>query len=527
MKYVLLVFGLLLAIGGGFTFAASYGTMLDGNMGGLIGVIGISGGILVIGQVFVLQSLEALRASFERGLDARHAPHPVDTTHFAAESYDQHDHGAAPPFDRAAPAFAGNATDEPEARGAFAQHQEPAVQMGAETAAAEPKWAPEPAEPDHQKAYSEAAAPPRIPNIDTELLFEAAMASPSSARTPVETSTEASAETHANTAEGPAHAAFDTSAPALSGSAPKTSPSLSDMWRRVTARNGKSANEAEAEELPPPPPIPIPARPVAAPAAVAEETAATDHFAAPQAEYPQGNEANVEEPTLLQLPPAHRQFAAAHNAAPQDTAPRVAAPQDTPPQDTPPQDTAPQDTAPQDKAPQDTAPQDTVPHDAAPQGAFGPHQPDVHDAELGDWFDRALAGLDDHAPPPPLQRDGVDLDRSRTVNATGSNKSERDADGKPVERPIFPHPAPAEPRVAPFPEKPSRPVAAKEPEPAVAAKPESAAHPTEMGRYQADGTTYVMYSDGSIEAQTEQGVYRFGSMAELKAFFDDQTVAAT
>ena len=41
-----------------------------------------------------------------------------------------------------------------------------------------------------------------------------------------------------------------------------------------------------------------------------------------------------------------------------------------------------------------------------------------------------------------------------------------------------------------------------------------------IGRYEADGTSYVMYADGSIEAQTYSGVYRFASMAELKAFIE-------
>jgi hypothetical protein len=40
-----------------------------------------------------------------------------------------------------------------------------------------------------------------------------------------------------------------------------------------------------------------------------------------------------------------------------------------------------------------------------------------------------------------------------------------------------------------------------------------------VGRYEAEGTAYVMYADGSIEAQTQEGVLRFRSMAELKAFF--------
>lgn len=41
-----------------------------------------------------------------------------------------------------------------------------------------------------------------------------------------------------------------------------------------------------------------------------------------------------------------------------------------------------------------------------------------------------------------------------------------------------------------------------------------------VGRYESEGTSYVMYADGSIEAQSAAGVYRFASMAELKAFIE-------
>ncbi len=46
--------------------------------------------------------------------------------------------------------------------------------------------------------------------------------------------------------------------------------------------------------------------------------------------------------------------------------------------------------------------------------------------------------------------------------------------------------------------------------------------PAVIGHYEAEGTSYTMYSDGSIEAQSERGVARFNSMAELKAFFETQ-----
>jgi hypothetical protein len=51
----------------------------------------------------------------------------------------------------------------------------------------------------------------------------------------------------------------------------------------------------------------------------------------------------------------------------------------------------------------------------------------------------------------------------------------------------------------------------------------TAAEPAILGRYQANGNSYVMFSDGSIEAVTQTGVYRFGSMAELKAFIEAQS----
>jgi hypothetical protein len=47
---------------------------------------------------------------------------------------------------------------------------------------------------------------------------------------------------------------------------------------------------------------------------------------------------------------------------------------------------------------------------------------------------------------------------------------------------------------------------------------------TIVGRYESDGTSYVMYADGSIEARSERGVFHFQSMAELKAFMESQAL---
>jgi hypothetical protein len=51
---------------------------------------------------------------------------------------------------------------------------------------------------------------------------------------------------------------------------------------------------------------------------------------------------------------------------------------------------------------------------------------------------------------------------------------------------------------------------------------ESEAGRAVVGRYESEGTSYVMYADGSVEARSERGVFHFQSMAELKAFMDAQ-----
>ncbi len=48
------------------------------------------------------------------------------------------------------------------------------------------------------------------------------------------------------------------------------------------------------------------------------------------------------------------------------------------------------------------------------------------------------------------------------------------------------------------------------------------AEPAVIGRYEAEGTAYLMFADGSIEAQSEAGIFRFASMAELKAFIEER-----
>ncbi len=83
-------------------------------------------------------------------------------------------------------------------------------------------------------------------------------------------------------------------------------------------------------------------------------------------------------------------------------------------------------------------------------------------APATDWLDEALAGLGESVVP----------------------KSPRTSAEAP---PIAPHAPPEQPEI--------------------------------IGRYEVEGTEYVMYVDGSIDALTEDGVLRFKSLADLKAFF--------
>ncbi len=56
------------------------------------------------------------------------------------------------------------------------------------------------------------------------------------------------------------------------------------------------------------------------------------------------------------------------------------------------------------------------------------------------------------------------------------------------------------------------------------APPTMADAPTVVGRYDANGASYVLFSDGTIEVETEAGTHRFASMADLKDYIDRQEV---
>ena len=136
-------------------------------------------------------------------------------------------------------------------------------------------------------------------------------------------------------------------------------------------------------------------------------------------------------------------------------------------------------------------PPEEEPHPAPPVAMEEPATP-----PMDDWLDRAFAD--------------IDRDLSTPTLAHVEPAHEPAALEPPVPEPTMREPAFAEA------EAPHE-AAAEAP---AAPPPAPAAESNVIGRYEADGTSYVMYADGSIEAQSDGGVYRFSSMAELKAFIE-------
>ncbi len=161
----------------------------------------------------------------------------------------------------------------------------------------------------------------------------------------------------------------------------------------------------------------------------------------------------------------------------------------------------------------------------------------------------AAPGADVEAPPPAppakpapvaarrldtLERDAATAGQARARPAPAAPPAVEPAprveiESKPPPKPDATAPAPpnvAAPRVEP------RPPSAEEaldwlergladaPTAPAASAPEP---PRIVGRYQASGVDYVMFSDGSIEADNGGARRRFGSMDELKAFIAEPT----
>jgi hypothetical protein len=108
-----------------------------------------------------------------------------------------------------------------------------------------------------------------------------------------------------------------------------------------------------------------------------------------------------------------------------------------------------------------------------------------------DWFERALAGLDESF------EQGLAEARAGAVE-----------------------PAPATPSPAPRAEEAvhhAPPAAPETPKSLPSAAEEER---VEIGRYETEGTLYIMYADGSIDARSAGTVYRFESLAALKAHIE-------
>ncbi len=159
----------------------------------------------------------------------------------------------------------------------------------------------------------------------------------------------------------------------------------------------------------------------------------------------------------------------------------------------------------------------------APLGAVPPPPPPpMHQveftAEQNDWLDHALAELDSAIAETPFARHPEATPEAPAAAVPPAPAFARRVEAEKPEKPPA-NKAPTEPAEEKSVE--AAPPLAEDTEPATELA-SLAQEPAVIGRYEAEGTTYVMFADGSIEAQSERGVARFKSMADLKAYFETQ-----
>lgn len=177
-------------------------------------------------------------------------------------------------------------------------------------------------------------------------------------------------------------------------------------------------------------------------------------------------------------------------------------------------------------------PQPAPPRKEEPQPVPAP-EPDAVPS-MDDWLDRAFSALDNevatspaqtilpahHQEPEPPQTAGDHGELAHQDAGAELHEPlahELDAAEIPAHVDAL-HAAPPQPDLA---STPDHHPPARNPEPMLeAAAPLLVLEPVETGRYETDGTTYIMYSDGAIDVQSEAGTYRFASMAELKAYIE-------
>ena len=117
----------------------------------------------------------------------------------------------------------------------------------------------------------------------------------------------------------------------------------------------------------------------------------------------------------------------------------------------------------------------------------------------------------------------------RSQSAAGRLKSRLATVGMPKAEPALAAPGDRpqdldEPvlRPGPPPAPVGRPSPQIAPPPEVRPDPSLVEAPTVVGRYDANGATYVLFSDGTIEVETGSGTHRFDSMADLKDHIERQ-----
>ncbi|SFL11898.1 hypothetical protein [Methylorubrum salsuginis] len=127
--------------------------------------------------------------------------------------------------------------------------------------------------------------------------------------------------------------------------------------------------------------------------------------------------------------------------------------------------------------------------------------------------------LPDLLPEEPPRREGED-DALFAAPAAESEPSLAVAEGIGLRPALDLTPEPPAPEPEPEPAPVSEPAAAASAETEHEAEPEPAAEPERhaVGSYASGANTYVMFSDGSIEADTPRGRFTFGSLDELKSF---------
>lgn len=151
------------------------------------------------------------------------------------------------------------------------------------------------------------------------------------------------------------------------------------------------------------------------------------------------------------------------------------------------------------------------------EGSASDSQKQVREANPpNDWLERALSGVDE----PPSPRGFVPRLGTTVVQPeaqAGERKSPKPvvpADASVIASPAI-QAAPGHSAGAEFDEQ-AETYSQAQHESGAAQLP----GPTVVGRYEAQGTSYVMYSDGSIDAETETGAFRFASLNELKKFIE-------